>query len=112
MDRSYTGYAPGGYVGALPASNEVDYLDLVAGFELNRIVLRARYHGVVDFDSHAASAHFEPFKQRGQAGVALDRVLLAVELDREAGWHLGHRKSRFPDCGQAALGGTAIVPPQ
>src|SRR5262249_18509351 len=75
------------------------------------VVLCARYDGLVDFDRHSAAAHLEPFEQRRQTGVALDCVVLAVELNREARRDSGHRKSRFPDFGQAALGGTAIVPP-
>jgi hypothetical protein len=68
---------------ALPASDEVDYLDRIAGFELYRVILCARDNGLVYFDRHPATTHFEPVEQRHQAGVAFDRILLAVELDCE-----------------------------
>ena len=68
----------------LPASNEVDYLDRVAGFEFDSVVLCARDNGLVYFDRHPAAAHFEPVEQRNQAGVAFDRMLLTVELNCEA----------------------------
>src|SRR5271168_2455490 len=87
------GRAPGG---ALAASHEVDYLDRVAGLEPDGVVLCAWDDGLVDFDGHPVAAHFEPLEQRGQAGVARDRVLFTVELDCEARWSVGHRKSRFP----------------
>jgi hypothetical protein len=68
---------------ALPASDEVDYLDPVAGLEPDRVVLGARDNGLVYFDRYPAATHFEPVEQRNQAGVAFDRILLAVELDCE-----------------------------
>jgi hypothetical protein len=82
--RSYTRRARGARGSrALPASNEVDYLDRVARFELDRVVLCARDDGLVYFDRHPAAAHFEPVEQRNQAGVAFDRILLTIELNCE-----------------------------
>jgi hypothetical protein len=51
-----------GSVRGLAASNEVDYLDDVARVEPDRVVLRTRYHGLVDFDRNPPAAHLEPLE--------------------------------------------------
>src|SRR5579871_169539 len=92
-------------------ADEIDYFDRVSSLQPGRIVASAWDDAPVDLDCDPVAAHLEPFQQREQAGVAFNRVLLAVELNRKRCQKLRHRKSRFPVLGQAALGGTAIVPP-
>jgi hypothetical protein len=75
---------------ALPASYEINYLDIIAGFEGDPLVLRSRHCDVVDFNRYPPAAQFKTLEQDRQTVIAVNREFLAVEPDNERSRKLRH----------------------
>ncbi|HVA79889.1 MAG TPA: hypothetical protein VNF29_03090, partial [Candidatus Binataceae bacterium] len=69
------------------ASDEIDYLDLIARSQNCRRVFRLRHDPSIDLDCDPLRAHLKPFDERGQTRVALDLIRLAVQADAECRFH-------------------------